>query len=95
MSTPGYQEILDRELKPWQAIQTGRQTGVQIADTVSSFAKALMGLLYYLFAWMSIPAEVFMHHSFGVRYLNPLSTLAGLVALAGGLSLVWMFTPFW
>lgn len=82
VSAPGRQPVLDTEPRPWEAIQRGRQTGMQTAETVSCLAKALAGHQRCLLSRVSIPAEVVLHHALGVRYLNPLSMPAGSVASA-------------
>lgn len=68
-----------------QAWVKGTERGQQIQQQYQTLLGLLQGI-FRIIAWViSIPIEVFLHHSFGVRYLNPVSIFLGMIVLFIGL----------
>ena len=66
------------------AIVRGRQSGEQTADLLRWIGQ-LVWVVFRIVTWvLSIPAEVLLHHSFGVRYLSVVTLVTSLVVYAAG-----------
>ena len=52
-----------------------------VLDEIGIVIRIIKGLLYLVLWAATLPIEVFMHTRFGVRYLNLLSVIGGVVAL--------------